>query len=83
MCQEYPTNLALLAIFTVGESYGVSSFCSMYTPESVLLAALCTASATFGITFYALTSKSDFTKFTNSFYGTYFLTQPSLQVYSG
>ncbi len=40
----------------------------MYTPESVLLSAVATAAATFGITFYAMVSKSDFTKWMNSFY---------------
>ncbi len=40
----------------------------MYTPESVLLSAVATAAATFGITFYTMVSKSDFTKWMNSFY---------------
>jgi FtsH-binding integral membrane protein len=35
----------------------------------VLLAAVATAAATFGITFYAMTTKSDFTSWMNSFYG--------------
>lgn len=69
LCQNYPVNIALLSIFTLGESYLVSSICGRYTPESVLLAAISTAAATFGITFYALTTKSDFTKFSSSFYG--------------
>lgn len=70
LCQKYPTNIAILAAFTLGESYLVSSICGMYEPASVLLAAVATAAATFGITFYAMTSKSDFTQWMSSFYGT-------------
>lgn len=40
----------------------------MYEPASVLLSAVATAAATFGITFYAMTAKSDFTKWMSSFY---------------
>ena len=74
MSQSFPTNMILLFIFTLGESYLVSYITSMYTPESVLLSAVATAAATFGITFYALTSKSDFTSYLHSFYGKYQLT---------
>ena len=41
----------------------------MYEPESVLMSAVATAGATLGITFYAMTTKSDFTKKLHSFYG--------------
>lgn len=61
--------MGILAVFTLAESYLVSSICGMYTPESVLLSAVATAAATFGITFYAMVSKSDFTKWLSSFYG--------------
>ena len=43
-----------------------------YTAESVLLAAVATAGATIGLTLYAMTTKRDFTEFTDYFYGTYF-----------
>lgn len=69
LCQTYPTNLLILGAFTIAESYIVSSICSIYEPESVLLAAVATAAATFGITFYAMTTKQDFTKWMTSFYG--------------
>lgn len=69
LCQTYPTNLAILGAFTIAESWMVSSICSMYTPESVLLSAVATSAATFGITFFALVTKSDFTKWMSSFYG--------------
>ncbi len=61
--------MALLGAFTIAESYLVSSICGMYEPESVLLAAVATAAATFGITFYAMVTKADFTKWMTSFYG--------------
>jgi hypothetical protein len=45
----------------------------MYTPESVLLSAVATLSATLGITFYALTTKTDFTNFMQGAYGSLIL----------
>ena len=50
----------------------------MYEPASVLLSAVATLAATFGITFYAMTTKSDFTKWLSSFYGNKLLIQPLL-----
>jgi FtsH-binding integral membrane protein len=41
----------------------------MYTPESVLLAAIATVAATLGVTFYAMTTKSDFTSMGNNVTG--------------
>jgi FtsH-binding integral membrane protein len=38
-----------------------------------MLAAVATAAATFGITFYAMSTKSDFTSWMSSFYGNSFL----------
>lgn len=61
--------MILLGIFTLGESYLVSSITSIYEPESVLMSAVATAGATVGITFYAMTTKSDFTKLAHSFGG--------------
>ena len=43
----------------------------MYTPESVLLAAVATVAATLGITLYAMTTKADFTTMANSVTGIY------------
>lgn len=73
LCQTYPSNMLLLGAFTLAESYLVSCICSIYTPESVMLAAVATAAATFGITFYAMTTKADFTSWMNSFYGNSFI----------
>lgn len=69
LSRSFPNNMILLGVFTLGESYLVSSITSIYTPESVLMSAVATAGATLGITFYAMTTKSDFTKKLHSFYG--------------
>lgn len=61
--------MGLLGLFTVCESYLVASFTSMYTAESVILAAAATAAATLGVTSYALFTKNDFTTFYHSFSG--------------
>jgi protein lifeguard len=50
-----------MAAFTLCESYLVSYVCSMYTASSVLLAASATLAATVGLTYYAMTTKEDFT----------------------
>lgn len=50
----------------------VSSYCSMFEPQSVLLAAIATVAATLGITFYAITTKSDFTSMGNCVTGKIF-----------
>jgi len=48
-------------MFTLAESYMVSFICSLYTPDSVLNAAIATLAATLGLSFYAYKTKSDFT----------------------
>ena len=55
-----PINAILLIVFTLAESYIVSFICSLYTPESVLNAAIATLGATIGLTAYAIKTKSDF-----------------------
>jgi FtsH-binding integral membrane protein len=64
--------MGLLGLFTLGESYLVSMICSMYTPDSVLLAGVATLGITLGITYYAMTTKEDFTS-ANSLTGIYLL----------
>jgi hypothetical protein len=59
----------LLGTFTIAQSYLVSSICGIYEPATVLLSAVATAAVLFGITLYAITTKSDFTKWLNTFYG--------------
>ena len=61
--ETFPTNMIMLAIFTFCESYLVSFICSMYEPQSVLLAAVATAGASIGLTAYAIYTKSDFSTY--------------------
>jgi FtsH-binding integral membrane protein len=62
LTKKFSTNVALMSVFTLAESYMVSYICAFYTKESVLLSAIATLSSTLGLTFYALTTKKDFTK---------------------
>ena len=52
----------MTAVFTLCESYLVSYICQIYTADSVLLSATATLSATLALTYYAMTTKEDFTK---------------------
>jgi len=61
LAMSYPKNMAFLLMFTLAESYMVSFICSLYTPDSVLNAAIATLAATLGLSFYAYKTKSDFT----------------------
>lgn len=55
--------MIILAIFTLAESYVVSTMCTIYDNESVILAAGVTAAATIGITLYAKFSRSGFSTY--------------------
>ena len=55
----------------------MSFICSMYTPESVLNAAIATLGATLGLTFYAVKTKSDFSDSYSKCYGNCDVTQGS------
>jgi hypothetical protein len=57
-----PINILLITVFTLSESYLVSFICGLYTPESVLNAAVATLGATVSLTCYAIYTKSDFTE---------------------
>lgn len=61
--RKVPINYIVLGLFTLFESYMVSFVCYMYTPQSVILAATATLAATIGLTYYAMTTKEDFTSF--------------------
>ena len=61
LSKTVPTNYLLLFAFNLFESYMVSFICTLYTPESVVLAAAATLASTIGLTFYAYTTKRDFT----------------------
>lgn len=59
--RSFPTNYLFLFVFTGFEGVLVGFVSSMYTPESVLLAAGVTVLIFLGMTIYAWTTKSDFT----------------------
>jgi FtsH-binding integral membrane protein len=61
--RSFPANYSVLAVFTLCESYMVSLICGMYTPESVLLSAVATLSATLGLTYHAMTTEEDYTSY--------------------
>jgi len=56
-----PTNYILLFIFTITEAYMVSAICSMTNPQIVVMAAGMTVGMTLALTYYACTTKEDFT----------------------
>jgi len=59
--RKYPQNYLLLAGFTATEGVLVGVICSLYTLSSVVFAVLATAFLVLALTFYAMTTKSDFT----------------------
>lgn len=61
LSKTVPVNYLLLLAFNLFESYMVSYICTLYTPESVVLAAAATLASTISLTFYAYTTKRDFT----------------------
>merc|ERR1712083_993626 len=58
LARRVPINYVLLLLFTLGESYTVSCVTNYYNPETVAIAAVLTASMTFGLTIYAIWNKS-------------------------
>jgi FtsH-binding integral membrane protein len=63
LTMRVPTNYILLSLFTLCEGYIVSAICATTKPEIVLMAAIMTCTVTIALTFYAFTTKSDFTIF--------------------
>lgn len=61
MARRVPINYILLILFTFCEAYLVSFVCNMTQPRIVFMAASMTCFITFGLTFYACTTKRDFT----------------------
>jgi len=61
VAKKHPTNLILLASFTVFESYIVAFICAFYEPLIVLAAAIMTLGITAALTVYAWKTKKDFT----------------------
>lgn len=61
LARTVPVNYCLLGAFTFCEAYMVASICTFYDPFIVLTAAAMTAGAVGGLTYYAWTTKEDFT----------------------
>jgi FtsH-binding integral membrane protein len=61
VARTVPTNYILLATFTFFEGYLVSFLCGKTNPKLVLMAAVMTCAITFALTYYACTTKKDFT----------------------
>lgn len=61
VARTVPTNYVLLLLFTVCEGYMVSFICSTTNPRIVLMAASMTCAITLALTYYACTTKTDFT----------------------
>jgi FtsH-binding integral membrane protein len=61
MARVYPYNYVFLLLVTVCEAIIVGFISAMYTTESVLMMMMLTAGIFVGLTFYAMTTKSDFT----------------------
>lgn len=58
---EFPRNMILMGVFTVGEGILVGAATSRYQTDIVLLALGITAAVTFSLMTFALTTKNDFT----------------------
>eukprot|EP00347_Sterkiella_histriomuscorum_P019127 403342846 len=61
LSRTVPTNYYLLGAFTICMGYCVANICTLYDPVSVFSSALMTAGAVGGLTYYAWTTKEDFT----------------------
>ena len=59
--RKSPTNYIVLALWTFCEGYMVATCCSFYNPIVVLEAAFLTFTITLALTYYACTTKTDFT----------------------
>lgn len=61
VARTYPYNYVFLLLVTVCESVIVGFISAMYTTQSVLMMMALTAGIFLGLTFYAMTTKTDFT----------------------
>merc|ERR1719215_68576 len=61
LMRKYPSNLLILAGFTVLESISLGFICAMYEAQSVLLSLGATAAVAGALTVFAATTKEDFT----------------------
>jgi FtsH-binding integral membrane protein len=68
LARTVPTNYILLAIFTLCEAYLVSLLCGIVEPKLVFMAAAMTCAITFALTYYACTTKKDFTIYNSALF---------------
>jgi FtsH-binding integral membrane protein len=61
VARSVPTNYVFLTLWTICEGYMVATCCSFYSPDIVITAASLTCAITIALTFYAFTTKTDFT----------------------
>ena len=61
MARKSPNNYILLAIFTICKAFVFSVICTQYSSSDCIAAAGMTASITVALTYYACTTKTDFT----------------------
>ena len=61
IARSTPLNYILLGVFTLCESYLVSFICGVTNPNIVLMAAAMTCGVVLALTYYAYTTKTDFT----------------------
>jgi FtsH-binding integral membrane protein len=61
LATRVPTNFILLTIFTLAESYLVSTLTAAYSSEDVLIATTLTATVVVALSLYACYTKTDFT----------------------
>ena len=59
--RSFPANYICLFIFTIAESFLLMIISAKYTPQSVVVALIMTATATIALSVYAMTTKTDFT----------------------
>ena len=61
IARKTPTNYILLAIWTFAEAWITATVAATYDPNSVFVAGVLTLAATISLTYYAYTTKTDFT----------------------
>jgi len=61
LMRNFPSNYAILCVFTLAESILVGAIGSRYTAESVLIVVVITAVVVFGLTLFACQTSYDFT----------------------
>ena len=59
--RKVPQNYILLTLYTIAQSYFVSTVTCRHDPKMVFIAAALTAAITVALTVYAFTTKTDFT----------------------